>query len=80
MRAGDFPETGSKLTSFEDDILGHPEALSVVIQANVGVLPYNLFFCLFFFTDFLVLLRDYMGTSENPADSYEVLTCPLLFC
>lgn len=29
--AGDFPEADSKFTSFEDDILGHQEALSVVI-------------------------------------------------
>lgn len=44
MGAGDFPEAGSKLTSFEDDILGDPEALSVVVQTNVGILPLNLFF------------------------------------
>lgn len=80
MGAGDFPETGSKLTSFEDDILGDPETLSVAMQANVycGNFALNLFF--FFSTDFLLLLRDYVGTSENPANSCEVLICPLLFC
>lgn len=82
MGAGDFPGTGSKLTSLEDDILGDPETLSVVMQGNVycGNFALNLFFCLVSPTDFLVLLTDYMGTSENPASSCEVLTCPLLFC
>lgn len=50
--AEDFPEAGSKLTSFEDDILGDPEALTLVVQVNVAILPLNLVFvfhlCRFF--------------------------------
>lgn len=44
MGTGDFSEAGSKVTSFEDEILWDPESPSVVVQANVEILPLNLYF------------------------------------
>lgn len=34
MGTGNFPAAGSKLTSFEHDMLTDPEALSVAVRAN----------------------------------------------
>lgn len=84
MGTGNFAAAGSKLTGFEHDILGHPETprvLSVVVQANACCWNFalNLPFVCFPLQISLVLLRNYVGTSKNPADSYDVFTCPLFF-
>lgn len=81
MGTGNFPAAGSKLANFEPDILRDPETPSVV-RANAYCWHFalNLPFVCFPLQIFLVLLRDYVGTSKNPADSHNVLTCPQLFC
>lgn len=85
MGTGNFPAAGSKLASFEHDILRDPETLSVSVQANAYCwnfalnLPFVCFLCRFSeycLETVTVLVR----TSKNPADSHDVLTCPLLFC